>query len=358
MRVLISAPDLSPGKNVSGISSVVDAIITGLEDKFEFVHLKAGRSDLDSSGVKGYFQLIKSLLLFPWIVHRDKIDLFHQNVPLNARGVFREFLFSAMAKICRVPILVHIHGGVYIDVAPSSRLLFILTKNVLKSGKQVVVLNDYERSQLENLYQVKSVILKNAIDTQRFLMKKSYNRSNRPVLLFLGKIHEEKGLNEMVDAFEMIYPEHPFKFILCGSGPQELYFVSKFREILGDDFVFMGVVSGSQKIEVIQGSDYFLLPSYSEGLPIALLENMSCGVIPVVSDDEALLHVIEDGENGFIVKKRSAYDLAYKMRAIFSLPLEQNIELSRKIRVYVEENYAIEDYNKELFMLYNKVVIG
>lgn len=358
MRVLISAPDLTPGKNVSGISSVVDAIITGLEDKVEFIHLKAGRSDLDSSGVKGYFQLIKSLLLFPWIVYRDKIDLFHQNVPLNGKGIIREFLFGTMAKICRIPILVHLHGGLFIDDAPGSRWLYWMTRIVLKRGEQVIVLNDYEKGQLESLYQSESIILKNAIDTHKFLMKESYSQSDLPVLLFLGKIHEEKGLDEMVDAFEMIYPEHSFKFVLCGAGPRESYYVSRFKNILNNDFEFMGVVSGAQKIKVIQQSDYFLLPSYSEGLPIALLENMSCGVIPIVSDDEALLHVITDGENGYVVKKRSALDLAEKLKYIISLSVEQNMRLSRKVRESVEKNYSIDDYNESLLRLYDNVVFG
>lgn len=70
-----------------------------------------------------------------------------------------------------------------------------------------------------------------------------------------------------------------------------------------DDFIFKGVVSGDEKLKAIQLSDYFVLPSYSEGLPISLLETMSCGLIPIVSDDESLSLIVEHRVNGIVVKR-------------------------------------------------------
>lgn len=354
MRILISAPDLAPEKNVSGISSVVSAIIQGLDKYVRFFHIKLGRSDKDFWGIKGYLRLLKNLAFFPFIIHRNKIDLFHQNIPMNRKGVIREYIFSTTAKFFRLRILVHLHGGVFLDEAPKSRLLKKLIKSMLRRGKYVIVLNDYEKKQVEKLYQTQSIVLKNAINSEEFPMRKLPVSSELPVLLFLGRILGQKGLNEIVDSFEMIYPQNRFKFVLCGAGPEERYFVSKFRELLGDDFVFMGAISGSQKIEVIQQSDYFLLPSYVEGLPIALLENMSCGVIPIVSEAKAFTHVITDGVNGFVVKLGSSSDLAEKLKYVFSLTLKQKIKLSNQIRKYTEENYSIESYNNEILKLYEK----
>ncbi|MCA1745268.1 MAG: glycosyltransferase family 4 protein [Bacteroidales bacterium] len=356
MRVLISAPGLSPGKNVSGISSVAASIIDGLRDYACFVHLKAGRSDMDRSGVIGYLALIFSLVSFPWLIYRKRINLFHQNVPLNTKGVIREFLFSTVASLCHVPILVHLHGGVFIDEQPRSKWLYKMTRQLLLNARQVIVLSSYETNQLTQLYQIESVILKNAVDTKRFHMKQAVYGTSLPVLLFLGRIHEEKGLNEMAEAFSQMADKKLFRFVMCGAGPQKDFFVQRFQEILGDSFIFKGVVSGEQKVEIIRQSDFFILPSYSEGLPISLLENMSCGVVPVVSDDEALLHVVTDSVNGFIVKKKSSVDLSKKLGSILALSPQEYRNVSLNARASVEEKYALDNYNNKLLMIYKNML--
>lgn len=356
MRVLISAPDLSPEKNVSGISSVVATIIDGLSDRVQFFHLKAGRSDKDFLGLAGYFYLLFSLLAFPFKVFFNGVNLFHQNVPLNFKGVIREYLFSTLASACRLPVLVHLHGGDYICKAPSSPILLYMVRSLLRRARKVVVLNAYEVSQIKRLYDADCVVLKNAVNDRFFSMKSVSFTPGKVSFIFLGRIESAKGLNEMVEAFKMLRNEgSTFRFVLCGAGPEEDFFVRRFMEVLGDDFEFMGVVSGEHKRSLIQQADFFLLPSYAEGLPISLLEAMSCGVVPIVSDDESLLHVIKNESNGFVVQKRSAVDLAKTLGRLMVIEQNDYRMISLACRKAVEEHYSVNNYNQYLFRLYQDI---
>ena len=357
MRVLISAPDLSPEKNVSGISSVVATIVDGLSDRVQFFHLKAGRSDKDFLGMAGYFYLLFSLLTFPVTVIFNRINLFHQNVPLNFKGVVREFLFSSLAVACRLPVMVHLHGGDYICKAPSSPVLLFMVRTLFRRARKVVVLNAYEVSQIKRLYDADCVVLKNAVNDRFFSMKSVSFTPGKVSFIFLGRIESAKGLNEMVEAFKMLRNEgSTFRFVLCGAGPEEDFFVRRFTEVLGDDFEFMGVVSGDHKRSLIQQADFFLLPSYAEGLPISLLEAMSCGVVPIVSDDESLLQVIKNESNGFVVQKRSAVDLAKTLGRLMVIEQNDYRMISLACRKAVEEHYSMAKYNNSLLSFYEEIV--
>ncbi|MGQ1946399.1 glycosyltransferase family 4 protein [Geofilum sp. OHC36d9] len=358
MRVLISSPDLDVGKNVSGISSVVRAIMREMPALgVELLHLKEGRSDRDRFGIAGYFNLLKNLISFPFVRYGKRVSLFHQNVPFTTKGIIREFLFSWLAKWCHLPVLVHVHGGIYIDEAPS-RWLYKMTCSIFDNASKIIVLNDYEKTQVAHLYGKKTEILENVIDTDYYSFKDSFGGKKHPVLLFLGRIHEEKGLNEILEAFSQLYPSFPFTFVMCGFGTFQARFRTRFEAVLGSDFQFKGVVSGDSKLEAIKRADYFLLPSYTEGLPIALLETMSCGVIPVVSDHDSMRSMITDFENGIMVKRRSATHIVEQMKKAFALDAQQRLKMAQNARQTILTNYSMETYNKRLMTKYNEVLDG
>ena len=65
---------------------------------------------------------------------------------------------------------------------------------------------------------------------------------------------------------------------------------------------FEGWVSGDKKVELLNNTDVFILPSYTEGLPISILEAMSYR-LPVISTPVGgIPEVVRDGENGFLIK--------------------------------------------------------
>ena len=85
IRVLISAPSLSVDKNVSGISAVVSSIIESKND-IVYYHLEVGRTDKDKWGLLSYLNTIYRLFLFPVYILKNRIDVFHQNLPFNNKG--------------------------------------------------------------------------------------------------------------------------------------------------------------------------------------------------------------------------------------------------------------------------------
>jgi glycosyltransferase involved in cell wall biosynthesis len=67
------------------------------------------------------------------------------------------------------------------------------------------------------------------------------------------------------------------------------------------DVSIAGPAYGGDKAKLFAGADVMLLPSYSEGLPYALLEAMAAGVVPVVSRVGAMPDVVVEGMHGMLV---------------------------------------------------------
>ncbi|MEM4204673.1 MAG: glycosyltransferase, partial [Candidatus Methanomethylicaceae archaeon] len=107
----------------------------------------------------------------------------------------------------------------------------------------------------------------------------------RTLVLFLGRIHPKKGLLNLVIAFKKVRSLYP-DVILLIAGPDERGHKREVEECvrqegLNEDVLFLGPVSGELKVGLLKNSDVFVLPSYSEGFPVAVLEALACK-LPVV----------------------------------------------------------------------------
>ena len=88
----------------------------------------------------------------------------------------------------------------------------------------------------------------------------------------------------------------------------------------GDEFRLRPNVSNQEKNELYMGCDIFLLPTYAEGLPNALLEAMSFGLPVITTPVGAIPEVIKDGENGFLIDPGDAKALSDRIITLIEDP--------------------------------------
>ncbi|MES2278373.1 MAG: glycosyltransferase family 4 protein [Bacteroidota bacterium] len=356
MNILITAPSLDTTKNVSGVATVVNTIIEN-DQHHNFFHYLLGSPDKRLSKPAWAFELIKQLAVFPFFIRKHKIDIVHQNLPFDPKGLTREFFINLWCRLMRVPVLLHVHGGVFLMDKIKNPLYLSLANAVFKHSKKVVVLSDLEKNALARLYNYNEAsVLYNSINTKTLKTEgRQYDAAN-PKLLFLGRIHESKGIEDIYNAFKKIEPGINFTFILCGAGPLKDTMVPQFEALLGSKFEFKGIVSGEAKNNIIKNADFFLLPSrYGEGLPMALLECMAAGVVPIVTDDASMKFIIQDMENGIRVKKSDPEDLFRKvMMNIQDTSLRD--KLSANAEKTVVEHYDISAYIIGLNKIYNDIL--
>jgi glycosyltransferase involved in cell wall biosynthesis len=130
---------------------------------------------------------------------------------------------------------------------------------------------------------------------------------------FLGRLHPEKGLFELVEAFAGVAGRHPeARLLIAGSGEAE----SALRELvaarsLARQVEFLGRIEYEHLGAFFDGIDCLVLPSYSEGLPLSVLEAAAHKRVIVATDVSDLRLLF--GANIFLVRVRDAADLGRAM---------------------------------------------
>ncbi len=355
MKILITAPNLNPDKNVSGISSVVSNILEN-NKKQEYYHYLLGSPDKRLNKILWFWQLCKQIFGFPFFIYRNKIELVHQNIPFNPNGVAREFIINSFCRILRIPVVLHIHGGIFLMNGIHNPIFRKLSKTILNYSKKVIVLSQIEKQALEkHLHYKRAQVLCNSINISTYTAKKNKEPGEIKTILFLGRIHESKGVDDIIDSFNLLSKQVNFKFILCGDGPLREHFVNECTVLLAENFEYKGVVSGKEKLRIIQISDIFLLPSrYGEGMPMALLETMAAGLVPVVTNDASMKYVVNPYVNGLRVEKNNPKELTNKLKELLENEhLYQS--LSENAIDTIKNNYNIIEYVTDLNNIYKSV---
>ena len=91
------------------------------------------------------------------------------------------------------------------------------------------------------------------------------------------------------------------------------------------------MLNHNDKKTFYQSADIFLLPSYFEGLPNALLEAMASGIVPIVTSVGSISEVVFNGENGFIV------------------PLKDHKSISERIKILDNDRHLLENTKKSAY---------
>jgi glycosyltransferase involved in cell wall biosynthesis len=129
-----------------------------------------------------------------------------------------------------------------------------------------------------------------------------------PVLLFLGRLTEKKGLPDLLRAVaELRHARQPFQLVIAGDGELSEMIEKQVRELeLGKQVRLPGFVTGEQKLAYLAAASVVVVPSIVtasgdvEGLPVSLMEGMAAGKLCVASDESGADAVITDGTDGFI----------------------------------------------------------
>jgi poly(glycerol-phosphate) alpha-glucosyltransferase len=172
-------------------------------------------------------------------------------------------------------------------------------------------------------------LVPNGIDVTRFrrqpqpaALARLEIAEDQQLILFLGRIHETKGPDVLVDAFVRIAQQHP-KAVLVIAGHDEQGLLAALRTKidaadLGHRLRCPGLVTGELKLDLLARADLFVLPSVGEGLSMAILEALASGT-PVVISRECNLPVVERAAAGAVVN-RNAVDVAQGISKFLSNP--------------------------------------
>jgi glycosyltransferase involved in cell wall biosynthesis len=251
-----------------------------------------------------------------------------------ARGAFRKLVSESAG--------VHIHGlwqmstSAAVQAARAARKPYIISAHGMleswalanKAVKKKIYSALFERANLESADCLHALTEAEAYDFRRFGLKnpiavipngveaaahpspsafldKFPELHNRRLILFLGRIHFKKGLDILAQAWGRVSRDWPDAHLVL-AGPNFEGTQAQLEEQLGklairDRVTFTGMLASDLKWSALAAAECFVLPSYSEGLSVAVLEAMGLGV-PVVITEQCNLPCVAASGSGWVIQ--------------------------------------------------------
>ncbi|HYD30859.1 MAG TPA: glycosyltransferase, partial [Azospirillaceae bacterium] len=245
----------------------------------------------------------------------ERPDLVH--VHFSARGSFwRKAVFITAASLCGLPVIGHAHAGgfpAFYAACPPWRQRTI--RWVLNRLDRLVVLTDDWRDFYAPLYRRGApVVLPNPVP---FPIRPPQGAKGPPVMLALGRLGPNKGTYDVLRAIPAVLEHYPdAEFWFGGDGDVEKVSRLVAAESWGRQVRLLGWVSGAEKEAALTRAHVFLLPSYFEGLPMAVLEAMAFGLPVITTPVGGIPEAVTHAETGLLVEPGNVADL---VKAILSL---------------------------------------
>ncbi len=281
-------------------------------------------------GMTSPFGLMATIRELAAFFVQERFDLVQYSTPNAA------FCAAIAARLAKVPVRLYFQWGmVYTGFAGPRRRIFKGVEKItcaLSTDVQPDGPRNLEFALAEKLYPADKGRVVGAgsscgVDLGRFDLQKkeAWRRKIREtygiegfVYGFMGRINRDKGINELLAAFESLASRHSDVYLLLVGPKENLEGIDKRRlqwAMQSEQVVFCGMQRAPE--EFYAAMDALVLPSYREGFATAPLEAKAMEVPVIVTDIPGLADAVEEGSTGLMVPPRHAAALCAAMERLY-----------------------------------------
>jgi len=301
---------VGPARSVrGGVAAVVNALMESLPSDAPDVSYIPTHADVPKP-VKAVVAAVGFLRVAVFCL-MNRRGIVHPHVASNA-SFRRKYIVARLARLFGLPVIFHVHGAAFdVFYSGASPALKRRISSTLRGAALVIALSEEWRDRLLKMAPSARIrVLPNPVDC-RFFARAIDMRRPAPerggTLLFLGAFGKRKGVFDLLEAMDIVRRTRPAAVLELG-GDQEVRAV---RDIiatkgLADNVRVLGWVRGEEKLAAFARAHMLVLPSYQEGLPIAVLEALAAGLPIVTTPVGGIPEVVKDGVNGLLVKPGDA----------------------------------------------------
>lgn len=210
----------------------------------------------------------------------------------------------------------------------------ILRMSLRHADHVVAISESVRKSLIERLHtpQDKITVIYNGVDVSRFDQMQVHSTSNTVNLIYVGRLIQEKGVQIILQGLNLLKSGTAYHLRVVGDGNYRTTLEALATELHVQDLVtFCG--SRRDVPDLLADSDIFIhMPGWEEGFGITIVEAMAAGLICVCASSGAIPEIITDGQDGFLVEKGNAQQLADTLEKIMALPEQEKKQIRANAR--------------------------
>lgn len=266
-------------------------------------------------------------------------------------------LLTAMTK---VPVVIRLHSPSelimpYYDVPEGDiRWCSRIEKQAIRRATAISACSEFvEKATRQQIgFTAPATVISNGLDLDWFDQStpedpnpfvKEGLPENQPVVLFVGRLENRKGIHTVAEIAEMLLTRHKVSLVLVGQDLFKHYrndILPRLQDkTLRGSIHWLGHRSISEIRSLVRHCHVFLLPSLWENCPYSCLEAMAASRTVVCSNQGGLPEIIRHGENGLLAETGNAGDFVEKIVALIDNPQLAD-RLGQAARKTIEQNYT------------------
>ncbi|GAA1283539.1 hypothetical protein GCM10009609_55450 [Pseudonocardia aurantiaca] len=344
LRILIGAETYPP--DVNGAARFAERLATGLSGRGHEVHVLAPsptgpamrevRDGVTVHGVRShsYYQHEGFQVCMPWqafpvataLMAEIEPDVVHTNAHMVVgRGVVRAAHRSGYPLVATN----HLMPENLLGYAPIPRFLRRIYNELAWRdlgrvfGKAAVVTAPTPRA-VELLVRRAGLVdafpVSCGIDADRYRAL-PHVPGDVPTVLFVGRLDQEKRVDELIRAFAALPAGVPGRLEIVGDGARREDWGALADGLgIAERVTFRGFVSEDELLAAYAGADVFCMPGVAELQSLVTLESMAAGLPVVAADAMALPHLVRPGRNGWLYTPGDVADLSTRLAALLTDP--------------------------------------
>lgn len=348
---------------VSGVATHLNQLFdSSLAEKYELVQFQVGSEGRDEGRLSKLLRYLFSPLQFVVALLRLRPAIVHLNTSMEARSYWRDLTYLLAAKSFFRKVVYQVHGGgLPSTFLGRSRLSHAFLRWTLRRADAIVLLAQVELDEYRRFRAGQTLaVVPNAIRLEEYadFQPKRFDRE-RLVLGYIGRLADDKGVKETIDAIEILSHDGPvsFEFRVAGSGP----FERRLREQVAAKgleaaVTFQGPIFGEDKLSYWRDIDIFVFPTFHrEGLPYTTLEALASGTPTLTTWVGGIPDVIRDGIEGMLL---TSHDPSVVAEAISKLVSDRGglRKMSISAMQRARENYGVERLAAQFDRIYRELL--
>lgn len=219
----------------------------------------------------------------------------------------RDILLSVLGKMMGARVFLHLHHGRLPVVVEQRRLERVCIDILASLVETFILLDTYSEAAARKRWPKTLVqVIPNPVRVQ--ISERETGFISQKSILYLGWITKEKGIGDLLKAWEDLAPSYPNWNMKLVGGVSDSYRNELAETYPSDRWLMEGEVSHGRAMKFLASSEILVLPSYSEGFPNVILEAMSLGKAVVATKVGAMAEMLAEG-GGLLVTPGSLEEL-------------------------------------------------
>lgn len=309
----------------------------------------------------GYTLYLSSRKMVEQLHLKQPFDLIHAHtlIPDGHAGML-------LGNLLNIPVVCTVHGSDANHYPNKIWGYHKMARSVIRGLEKIVAVSLDLKNVVEKTGPPQSqvVVIPNSVDTNLFqpglelgLREQLGIPAEATTLIFVGSVNRDKGIFELLEAFEILSRELADLYLLVvGEGIHLARSKERVLQMQANQRVhFVGSVQHKQVADWMRAADIFVLPSYHEGMPCVIVEALSSGLPIVATDVGGIPEVVDDNKQGLLISPNNVGDLVKAIRSLCQ-DSAKRMSFANEARKKAKSQFSWDIHTKSLLRVYSSLV--